>query len=68
MWIHLLVAQRLLKQSFTFIDLRNGQNKFFDYFRMSIKKSFGEILSKLEKKLESQITAVFRFLQKKEYA
>lgn len=52
MWVHPLVAQRLLKGSFTtlFIDLRNSEKKFFYYFRMSIK-SFDELLSKLENEI-----------------
>ncbi|XP_001951483.2 putative nuclease HARBI1 [Acyrthosiphon pisum] len=49
MWVHPLLAQRILKGSFSTMygDLRDNENKFFNYFRMSIK-SFDELLSKLE--------------------
>jgi hypothetical protein len=49
MWVHPLLAQRLLKGCFTTlsIDLRESEKKFFNYFRMSIK-SFDELLFKLQ--------------------
>jgi len=52
MWVHPLLAQRILKGSFSTLygDLRDNENNVFNYFRMSTK-SFDELLFKLESKI-----------------
>jgi hypothetical protein len=58
-WVHPYVSSRLLKGAFSsmFIDLRDDEDKFFNYFRMSIK-SFDELLTKLSDKIKVEDTVM----------
>ena len=47
MWIHPLLAVKTRYFPNLFAELRNDENKFFNYFRMS-KDSFDELLSHLQ--------------------
>ncbi|KAJ8865551.1 hypothetical protein PR048_033071 [Dryococelus australis] len=51
------VNARLLKDAFgtSFMELREDENKFFNYFRMSVK-SFDELVVKLEDGIKSEDT------------
>lgn len=58
-WEHPLVAKRLLKGTFTtmFIELREDDAKFFNYFRMSIK-SFDELACRISDIIKSEDTVM----------
>lgn len=58
-WEHPLVAKRFLQGTFTtmFTELREGDTKFFNYFRMSIK-SFDELACKISDVIKSEDTVM----------
>ncbi|XP_068211223.1 uncharacterized protein [Palaemon carinicauda] len=55
MWIHPLLAVKTRYFPNLFAELRNDENKFFNYFRMS-KDSFDELLSHLQSSVEKEDT------------
>lgn len=61
-WVRPFVSAHLLKGTFSsmFSNLRANENKFFSYFRMTVK-SFVELVIKLIDKVKSEDT----FLMKK---
>ncbi|KAJ8896034.1 hypothetical protein PR048_001375 [Dryococelus australis] len=57
MWVHPCVNARLLKGAFvtSFMELREDENKFFNYFRLSVK-SFYELVVKFEDRIKLEDT------------
>jgi len=58
-WVHPFTDSRLLRGEFytTFSDVRENPEKFFTYFRMSVR-SFNELATKVSPKLISQDTCM----------
>lgn len=56
-WVHPVLSQRMLKGQFCklYSDLRDYPNKFFQYYRMSVK-SFDELLKIVGPKITYQDT------------
>lgn len=56
-WVHPMVSARLMKGAFStlFIDLRDDEVKFFNYFRMS-HKSFDELAARIGDVIRGQDT------------
>lgn len=58
-WVHPFTDSRLLRGEFYTIysDLRENSDKFYNYFRMSIR-SFDELTARVTQKITSQDTCI----------
>lgn len=58
-WVHPFINERYLKGAFVtdLIDLREDEQKFFNYFRMSIR-SFDELAARISDALKGNENAV----------
>lgn len=58
-WVHLFTGNRLTREIFytSFVNLRENNETFFNYFRMSVK-SFDELAVNILPKMKSQDTYI----------